>query len=126
MPPATPPATQARPRSESEAGGGIRDRPLSHQRPANIADPFADLLAAVVDGRRRRGIVALLAVGYYDGWRPSRAEVTDLISAAATASAGRELNLDRGRRPTTVDRPTDPVDATPRPPWVERYSPVSF
>jgi hypothetical protein len=45
----------------------------------NIADRFADLLAPL-STRRRRGLIARLSVGYYEGWRPSRAEVADLVA----------------------------------------------
>jgi len=45
----------------------------------NIADRFADLLAPL-SGRRRRGLIARLSVGYYEGWRPSRAEVAELVA----------------------------------------------
>jgi hypothetical protein len=47
--------------------------------PPNIADRFADLLAPL-STRRRRGVIARLAVGYYEGWRPSRAEVAELVA----------------------------------------------
>lgn len=45
----------------------------------NIADRFADLLAQL-SPRRRRGFIARLSQGYYEGWRPSRAEVEELIT----------------------------------------------
>jgi len=45
----------------------------------NIADRFADLLAPL-STRRRRGLIARLSVGYYEGWRPSRAEVAALVA----------------------------------------------
>lgn len=45
----------------------------------NIADRFADLLEPL-SGRRRRGLIARLSVGYYEGWRPSRAEVAELVA----------------------------------------------
>ncbi len=45
----------------------------------NIADRFADLLAPL-STRRRRGLIARLSVGYYEGWRPSRAEVAELVA----------------------------------------------
>lgn len=44
----------------------------------NIADPYQDLLAKLDDGRRM-GLIRRLAVGYYDGWQPSRAEISLLI-----------------------------------------------
>jgi hypothetical protein len=45
----------------------------------SIADRFADLLAPL-SNRRRRGLIARLSVGYYEGWRPTRAEVTELVA----------------------------------------------
>jgi len=45
----------------------------------NIADRFADLLAPL-SARRRRGLIARLSVGYYEGWRPSRTEVAELVA----------------------------------------------
>jgi hypothetical protein len=45
----------------------------------NIADRFADLLAPL-SARRRRGLIARLSVGYYEGWRPGRAEVAELVA----------------------------------------------
>lgn len=45
----------------------------------SIADRFADLLAPL-SSRRRRGLIARLSVGYYEGWRPSRAEVAELVA----------------------------------------------
>ena len=48
------------------------------QSTPHIADRFADLLAPL-SLRRRRGIVARLSQGYYEGWRPSREEVKALV-----------------------------------------------
>ena len=45
----------------------------------SIADRFDDLLAPL-SARRRRGLIARLSVGYYEGWRPSRAEVAELVA----------------------------------------------
>ena len=42
-------------------------------------DRFADLLAPL-SPRRRRGLIARLSQGYYEGWRPSRAEVAALVA----------------------------------------------
>jgi hypothetical protein len=50
-----------------------------HGPTPNIADRFADLLAPL-STRRRRGLIARLSVGYYEGWRPSRAEVAELVA----------------------------------------------
>jgi len=49
---------------------------------ANIADQYRDLLGQL-DENRRRGVVQQLADGYYQGWRPSRAELAKLISRGA-------------------------------------------
>lgn len=46
--------------------------------PPNIADPYRDLLA-FLDPPRRRGMISWIATGYYDGWRPDRAEIADLV-----------------------------------------------
>jgi hypothetical protein len=45
----------------------------------SIADRFADLLAPL-SSRRRQGLIARLSVGYYEGWRPGRAEVAELVA----------------------------------------------
>lgn len=59
------------------------DDEATSQRPLgptpSIADRFADLLAPL-SGRRRRGLIARISVGYYEGWRPSRAEVAELVA----------------------------------------------
>lgn len=51
----------------------------AHSATPNIADRFADLLAPL-SPRRRRGLIARLSQGYYEGWRPSRAEVAALVA----------------------------------------------
>jgi len=45
----------------------------------SIADPYADLLD-LLNRHQRQGLVIRLTVGYYDGWRPSRSEVADLVA----------------------------------------------
>ena len=45
----------------------------------NIADRFKDLLA-YLDNNRRRGMVSRIITGYYEGWRPSREEIADLVA----------------------------------------------
>jgi hypothetical protein len=64
--------------ADDQRGGG---RPAERGQNAtpNIADRFADLLAPL-PSRSRRGLVARLARGYYEGWRPSRAEVAELVN----------------------------------------------
>lgn len=48
-------------------------------QPANIADPYRDLLSGLDEGVRL-GFVQRLAVGYYEGWRPTRNEIADLVA----------------------------------------------
>lgn len=50
-----------------------------NQRTENIADPFRDLLSELADGPRM-GLVHQLAVGYYEGWRPTRTQVANLVA----------------------------------------------
>ena len=60
------------------SGGRNRGSPQSKSRPG-IADRFADLLRPLSEAQRR-GLIARLSVGYYEGWRPSRAEIADLVA----------------------------------------------
>jgi len=59
-----------------------RDNPDSQSsaRPRSIADHYGDLLDFLDDDRQRLGWIHRLVEGYYDGWRPSRSEVADLIA----------------------------------------------
>jgi hypothetical protein len=52
---------------------------VAAQANPSITDPYADVLD-VLSPQARRGLVAQLAVGFYDGWRPGRAEVADLVA----------------------------------------------
>jgi len=50
-----------------------------HRDPVtSIADPYDDLLAQLDEGRRL-GMIRRLSVGYYEGWAPSRAELSTLV-----------------------------------------------
>lgn len=53
--------------------------PTSAGRQPSVADRYADLLAPLSEPQRK-GIVAQLARGYFDGWQPSRQEVADLVA----------------------------------------------
>jgi len=72
--------------SDPEDGQALRP-PAQKQGPGMVAaqanpsitDPYADVLG-VLSPQARRGLVAQLAVGFYDGWRPGRAEVVDLVA----------------------------------------------
>ena len=59
-------------------GGHDGRSPQSMRRPG-IADRFADLLRPLSEAQRR-GLIARMSVGYYEGWRPSRAEIADLVA----------------------------------------------
>jgi hypothetical protein len=45
----------------------------------SIADFYADLLQPLND-RQRKGLIARLSVGYFEGWRPSRQEMAELVA----------------------------------------------
>ena len=53
--------------------------PTWHGSPPNIVDPFADLLA-LLDEPKRRGMISWIAQRYYDGWRPQRGDIADLVA----------------------------------------------
>jgi hypothetical protein len=71
----TPYPSAHQPVPQQPAPGRRGDNPST----PNIADRFADLLAPL-SPRRRRGLIARLSQGYYEGWRPSRAEVAALVA----------------------------------------------
>lgn len=64
--------------------------------PPNIVDPYRDLLA-FLDPPRRRGMISWIATGYYDGWRPDRAEIADLVGVELGVLRIEE-SIDRRRR----------------------------
>jgi len=75
------------------------DEQAHHRRPGMLAspnpsiiDPYADVLN-VLSPQARRGLIAQLAVGFYDGWRPGRAEVADLVAVKLGI-----LTVDEGER----------------------------
>ena len=47
--------------------------------PPSISDSYADLLRPLT-ARQRKGVIARLSVGYFEGWRPSRNEVSELVA----------------------------------------------
>jgi hypothetical protein len=68
--------------------------------PPSIVDGYADLLELLGPGRRR-GLIAWLSVRYYDGYRPSRSEIADLIAVelgtlTVDESLARQRQRDRG------------------------------
>ena len=64
---------------EWRTSGGHDGRSPQPMRRPGIADRFADLLRPLSEAQRR-GLIARLSVGYYEGWRPSRAEIADLVA----------------------------------------------
>ena len=91
--------------------------------PGNVADPYRDLLSRL-DERRRRGLVHRLAVGYHDGWRPTRDEIADLVARetgqiseaeylARRRSATRPPEQQCGPVNPSAPAPGDPPPAAP-------------
>ena len=66
-------------------------QPTAAPAPPNIADPYADVLR-FLDEPRRRGVITLLAVGFYDGWRPTHHEVAQIVRSHCTGKARRSLD----------------------------------
>lgn len=69
---------------DRDPAGTVGDPGPAHRRraadepPPTIADRFADLLAPL-GPRARQALVARLARGYYEGWRPDRAEIAAIV-----------------------------------------------
>ncbi len=64
---------------ERQTFGGHDGRSPQSMRRPGIADRFTDLLRPLSEAQRR-GLIARLSVGYYEGWRPTRAEIADLVA----------------------------------------------
>lgn len=73
-----PPASQ---KAVAGSPSDIRKRVREHDTSTtpNVSDPFCDLLIEL-DERLRRGLERRLAVGYYEGWQPTRAEIASMIA----------------------------------------------
>lgn len=75
----------------------------------SIADPYADLLD-LLNRHQRQGLVIRMTVGYYDGWRPSRSEVADLVAVTLKIMTIEEslqrqrLRNSGGKPPNIADR----------------------
>jgi len=72
----------------------------------SIADRYADLLG-LLGHRERQGLIVRLTVGYYDGWRPSRSEVADLVAEKLKIMTiekflDRQLMRNSGRNPPNI------------------------
>jgi hypothetical protein len=80
--------------------------PTADRRRPTIADQYSDLLG-LLSTRQRRAIVVRLSVGYYDGWRPSRSEIADLVAVelnlmTADECLQRQRLRNTGRRPPSI------------------------
>jgi hypothetical protein len=69
----------------------MKDKPGDPPGPANIADPFWDLLLPL-DEARRQGFIRRLAVGFYEQWRPTREEVAYLVDFELGRLSAEQLN----------------------------------
>jgi hypothetical protein len=74
----------------------------SPTRTPTIADNYADLLRPL-NNQQRRAMILRLTFGYYDGWRPSRREMADLVAielgTLSTEEAMRRQQQRNLRRP---------------------------
>lgn len=76
----------------------VAGHPPARDTPS-IADHYGDLLS-YLDSRQRLGWIHRLVEGYYDGWRPSRQEVADLIAVDLNLLTIDEAALRREQRRT--------------------------
>lgn len=120
----TDPSSQYR--WSSEPGDPDAHDPPPSTQTANtkpsITDPYADVLD-VLSPRARRGLIAQLAVGFYDGWRPGRSEVVDLVAVklgiltVEECERRRQLR-NRGYRISDIDVIAPPKFDHPGPPRI--------
>jgi hypothetical protein len=61
------------------APGDVSRPPSKPTDPVNVADRYADLLSHL-PREKHAGLIARISQGFYDGWRPSRGEVADLVA----------------------------------------------
>jgi len=72
--------TPATARSDVPPGSSLPDAPTAQpSRTPTIGDKYADLLRPL-NNRQRRAIVLRLTFSFYEGWRPSREEMADLVA----------------------------------------------
>ena len=81
-------------------------QPAVDRRTPTIADQYSDLLG-LLNARQRRAIVVQLSVGYYEGWRPTRSEIADLVAVelnlmTADECLQRQRLRNAGRRPLNI------------------------
>jgi hypothetical protein len=74
--------------------------------PRNIADEYRDLMCYLT-AAQRRGLTSRLATGYYEGWRPSRDELADLVAVelgvlTVEESSERMRARRRGKSPASI------------------------
>jgi hypothetical protein len=91
-----------------ESTAGSSPSPLCNptSRQPNIADAYVDLMK-YLNPAQRRGLTSRLAIGFYEGWRPSRGELADLIAVELGVltwdeSAQRSQERRAGREPKSI------------------------
>jgi len=79
--------------------------PSRFQQPSPpLPDPDADVLRFLDDSQRKR-VIALLAVGVDDGWRPTHREVAEIVRSQCTGPARRSLDRHLLNRPDPTGHP---------------------
>jgi hypothetical protein len=66
-------------------------------RTPTIADNYADLLRPL-NNNQRRAMVLRLTFGFYEGWRPSRTEMADLVAVELGTLTAEEAARRQQRR----------------------------
>ena len=78
--------------------------PSQPVRTPTIADQYADLMRPLND-QQRRAMILRLTFGFYDGWRPSRNEMADLVAVElGTLSTEEAARRQRQRNPSSAPR----------------------
>ena len=89
--------------SGASAASSLTDVPRApSSRTPTIADEYADLLRPL-NNRQRRAMILRLTFGFYDDWRPTRAEMADLVAVElGTLSADEASRRQRQRTVKTA------------------------
>jgi len=91
----TPDTVQLDTSAASSFSDGRPRAPLSST--PTIADEYADLLRPL-NNRQRRAMILRLTFGFYEDWRPSRAEMADLVAVELGALSADEASRRQRQR----------------------------
>ena len=76
----------------------------SPARIPTIADMYADLLRPL-SNQQRRAMVLRLTFGFYEGWKPTRSEIADLVAVELGTLSSEDALRRKHQRNLRVSRP---------------------